>query len=86
MYGQRFRRAASNIGLDDLGLEDLGIDSLRDDIRSSTSTHNNFDPTMLIAMAGLTPVGVGGFAIGHSLDNKSQQETKTQQLAQMKYM
>ena len=83
MYGQRFRRATSNIGLDDLGLDDF------DYIPSSTSTADKTgdilaDPMMLAAIAGIAPVG--GLGIGAMANNKSQEETKVQQLAQMKYM
>ena len=82
MYGQRFRRATSNIGLDDLGLDDF------DYMPSSTSTDKTgdilADPMMLAGIAALAPVG--GLGIGGILGNKSQEETKSQQLAQMKYM
>ena len=44
----------------------------------------NRNHAMLIAMAGLAPIA--GLAIGGMLGNKSQEETKAQQLAQMKYM
>ena len=44
----------------------------------------NRNHAMLIAMAGLAPIA--GLAIGGMIGNKSQEETKAQQLAQMKYM
>jgi len=51
---------------------------------SPSKPPRNRNHAMLIAMAGLAPIA--GLAIGGMLGNKSQEETKAQQLAQMKYM
>ena len=72
MYGQRFRRTTSNIGLDDLGLDDY-LNS-----PGYLEPDDDYVP-MLIAITG-------GLGTGAILTNKSQEETKVQQLAQMKYM
>jgi len=72
MFGQRFRRNTSNIGLDDLGLDDY-LNS-----PGYLEPDDDYIP-MVIAMTG--SLGVGAI-----LGNQSQEETKSQQLAQMKYI